>query len=144
MGSLDAGSLDALYRRWLFEVWEGDFAVAEQILAPGFTGHWPDLEVHGPAEAAEQVRRSHEYFSGVRTGLDAGPVVGDGTGGGMVAAAWTFHGTYRGGVPGATAAPGTRVSFRGQDIFRAEDGRFAEYWVVSDALGLMTALGAVG
>lgn len=95
--------------------------------------------MHGPAEAAEQVRRSHAYFTGVRTTLDVGPVVGDG----MVAAGWSFHGSYRGGIPGATAEPGTPVSFSGQDIFRAEDGRFAEYWVVSDALGLMTALGAV-
>ncbi|MEU5993722.1 ester cyclase [Spirillospora sp. NPDC047418] len=135
--------LDALYRRWLFEVWQGDYAVAGEILAPGFTGHWPDLEVHGPAEAAAQVRRSHGYFTDVRTTLDAGPVV-SAAGDGMVAAAWSFHGSYRGGIPGATAAPGTRVSFRGQDVFRAEDGRFAEYWVVSDALGLMTALGALG
>ncbi|MFA1543623.1 ester cyclase [Actinomadura monticuli] len=133
-------ALDGLYRRWLFEVWAGDPAVAREILAPGFTGHWPDLEVHGPDEAAEQVRRSHAYFADVRTTLDAGPVVGDG----MVAAAWSFHGAYRGGIPGATAAPGTRVSFRGQDLFRARDGRFTEYWVVSDALGMMTALGALG
>ncbi|MGP4028189.1 ester cyclase [Actinomadura sp. 3N407] len=133
-------TLEELYRRWLFEVWGGDFDVAAQILTPDFTGHWPNLEVHGPQEAADQVRRSHEYFTGVRTALDAGPVVGDG----MVAAAWSFHGAYRGGVPGATAAPGTPVSFRGQDIFRARDRRFAEYWVVSDALGLMTALGALG
>ena len=31
--------LDALYRRWLFEVWQGDYAVAGEILSPGFTGH---------------------------------------------------------------------------------------------------------
>ncbi|WP_067806382.1 ester cyclase [Actinomadura formosensis] len=133
-------TLDALYRRWLFQVWNGDYAVAEEILAPGFTGHWPDLQVHGPAGAIEQVRRSREYFGDVSTTLDVGPVVGDG----MVAAGWSFHGSYRGGIAGATAAPGTRVSFSGHDIFRAEGGRFTEYWVVSDALGLMTALGAVG
>jgi hypothetical protein len=144
--------LDALYRRWLFEVWQGDYAVAGEILAPGFTGHWPGLEVRGPDQAAEQVRRSHEYFTDIGTALDAGPVIGPvpgspqgaSPGDGMVAAAWTFHGSYQGGIPGATAEPGTRVSFRGQDLFRAEDGRFAEYWVVSDALGLMTALGALG
>lgn len=133
-------TLNRLYRRWLFEVWNGDFAVTGQILTPGFTGHWPNLEVHGPAEAADQVRRSHACFTGVRTTLDVGPVVGDG----MIAAGWSFHGVYSGGVPGATAEPGTPVSFGGQDIFRAEDGRFAEYWVVSDAMGLMTALGALG
>lgn len=132
--------LEELYRRWLFEVWNGDFAVAEQILTPDFTGHWPNLEVRGPAQAADQVRRSQEYFTDAGTVLEVGPVVGDG----MVAAGWSFHGAYRGGIPGATAEPGTRVSFRGQDIFRARDGRFAEYWVVSDVMGLMTALGAAG
>jgi hypothetical protein len=150
-------ALDELYRRWLFEVWTGDLAVAGQILTPDFVGHWPGLEVHGPAEAADQVRLSHEYFADVRTTLDVGPVVGPVPGGpgggrdgagteraGMVAAGWTFHGTYRGGVPGATAEPGTAVSFRGHDIFRARDGRFAEYWVVSDVMGMMTALGAIG
>jgi hypothetical protein len=139
MGTERKGGLDGLYRRWLFEVWAGEFSVAEEILSPGFVGHWPNLTVHGPAEAVEQVRRSHEFFTGVRTALDVGPVVGDG----MVAAGWTFHGAYRGGIPGATAVHGTPVSFSGQDIFRAEDGRFVEYWVVSDAMGLMTALGAV-
>ncbi|MFG2089449.1 MULTISPECIES: ester cyclase [unclassified Spirillospora] len=137
-------ALEELYRRWLFEVWNGDFDVAARILTPDFTGHWPNLEVHGPEEAVDQVRRSHAYFTGVRTTLDVGPVVQGVADDGMVAAAWTFHGAYRGGIPGATAAPGTPVSFRGQDIFRARDGRFAEYWVVSDALGLMTALGALG
>ena len=139
--------LDGLYRRWLFEMWAGDLSVAERILAPDFTGHWPDAQVHGPGEAAEQVRRSHAYFTGVRTSLDAGPVIGPDAGGdgdGMVAAAWTFHGVHRGGFPGATAEPGTAVSLRGHDLFRARDGRFTEYWVVSDALGLMTALGALG
>lgn len=155
-GTVDSGTrdvLDALYRRWLFEVWAGDLAAAEEILAPGFAGHWPNLEVRGPAEAAEQVRRSHAYFTGVRTALDAGPVIGPDPdqdpgrrrpGDGMVAAGWTFSGAYRGGLPGATAEPGTEVSFRGHDVFRARDGRFTEYWVVSDVMGLMTALGAVG
>ncbi|MFI9024584.1 ester cyclase [Streptomyces sp. NPDC053560] len=132
--------LEALYRRWLIDLWHGDFAVAEEILAPGFVGHWPTFDVHGPQETAEQIRQSYEYFDDIKVTLDAGPVVGDG----MVAARWTFHGAYRGGIPGTTAPPGTRVAFAGQDLFRAADGRFTEYWVVSDGLGMMTALGAVG
>lgn len=149
-GTLDRGTrdaLDALYRRWLLEVWAGDPAAAEEVLTPDFTGHWPGLEVRGPAEAAEQVRRSHAFFGGVRTALEVGPVIGpdpDGAGDALVAAGWSFHGAYRGGLPGATAEPGTEVSFRGHDVFRARDGRFCEYWVVSDVMGLMTALGAVG
>ncbi|KAA6212166.1 hypothetical protein CP973_22160 [Streptomyces albofaciens JCM 4342] len=131
--------IDSLYRRWLFDLWHGDFAVAEEILTPDFLGHWPTMDVHGPEGAADQIRRSHEYFTDIRNTLDVGPVIGDG----LVAARWTFHGAYRGGIPGATAEPGTRVSFAGQDIFRVADGRFAEYWVTSDGLGMMTALGAI-
>ncbi|WP_067464825.1 ester cyclase [Actinomadura macra] len=131
-------ALQELYRRWLFEVWTGAFDVAEEILTADFTGHWPGLRVNGPGQAADQVRRSHEYFTAVRTTLDVGPVISDG----MIAAGWSFHGTYRGGIPGATAAPGTPIAFAGHDIFRARDGRLAEYWVVSDTLGMMTALGA--
>lgn len=134
------GTLDALYRRWLFEVWQGEPGVVDEILTSGFVGHWPAFEAHGPHEAAEQVRRSHDYFTDIRTTLDVGPVIGDG----MVAAGWTFHGSYRGGVPGVTAEAGTPVAFRGHDIFRAEGDRFAEYWVVSDVMGMMTQLGALG
>lgn len=131
--------IETLYRRWLFDLWHGDFAVADEILAPDALGHWPGREVHGPDGFVEQVRQSHAFFDDIRNTLDVGPVVGDG----MVAARWTFHGTYREGIPGATAAPGTPIAFTGQDIFRVRDGRLAEYWVVSDALGLMTALGAI-
>jgi len=132
--------IEVLYRHWLFTLWQGDFSVAEKIFTPDFVGHWPGFDVHGPQGAVEQVRMSHGYFTDIENTLDVGPVVGDG----MVAARWTFHGSYREGIPGATVAPGTRISFTGQDIFRVADARFAEYWVVSDALGMMTALGVLG
>ncbi|GAA2623950.1 ester cyclase [Actinomadura fulvescens] len=131
---------EKLYRRWLFDLWQGDFSVAEEILAPAAVGHWPALDVHGPREFVAQVRQSHEMFDDISTSLDVGPVLGDG----MIAAQWTLHGSYKGGIPGATAPPGTRVALKGQDIFRVENGLLAEYWVVSDAMGMMTALGALG
>ncbi|OKI02523.1 hypothetical protein A6A06_15995 [Streptomyces sp. CB02923] len=128
-----------LYRRWLFDLWHGDFSVADEIFAPGIVGHWPAFDVHGPQGVADQVRQSHDYFGDIKITLDVGPIVGDG----LVAAHWTFHGSYRGGIPGVTASSGTRIAFAGQDIFRVADGRFTEYWVVSDGLGMMTALGAL-
>ncbi|MCC9740031.1 ester cyclase [Streptomyces sp. MNU89] len=132
--------LEQLYRHWLQDLWGGDYDLAPEILTPGFTGHWPDREVHGPDGAVEAIRRSHALFGDINTTLDVGPVID----GDRLAARWTFHGTYRGGIPGTTAPPGTRISFTGHDIFRAEGRRFAEYWVVSDVLGMMTRLGAVG
>lgn len=136
----DRETVESLYRRWLFELWYGEFSVAEEILAPEFVGHWPGYEVRGPQETAAQIRQSHEYFSDIELTLDVGPVIDDA----LVAAQWTFHGTYQGGIPGTTAPTGTRISLAGQDIFRCADGKFTEYWVVSDGVGMLTALGALG
>lgn len=129
-----------LYRRWLFEVWYGDYSGVGGIFTPGFVGHWPSMDVHGPQGVVEQIERSRHFFDDIENTLDVGPVID----GDLIAARWTFHGSYREGISGATAAPGTRIGFSGQDIFRAEGGRFAEYWVVSDGLGMMQALGALG
>jgi hypothetical protein len=130
----------ALYRRWLLELWAGDLEVAEEILTADFLGHWPDQDVHGPIGAAEAVRAGRSPFDDIRLTLDVGPI----TGGDKVAARWTFHAAYQGGLPGATVPAGARVAFSGMDILRIDpaSGKFAEYWVVADALGLMTQLGA--
>jgi catechol 2,3-dioxygenase-like lactoylglutathione lyase family enzyme len=133
----DSGA--ALYRRWLLELWGGNLDVAEEIVTADFVGHWPDQDVHGPIGAAEAVRAGRSPFEDIRLDLDVGPIAD----GDKVAARWTFHGAYLGGLPGTTAPAGTRVAFSGMDVLRIDPAtrKFAEYWVVSDALGLMTQLG---
>ncbi|SEG42722.1 SnoaL-like polyketide cyclase [Nonomuraea solani] len=118
-----------LYRRWLLDLWNGDFELAHELVTPDFTGHWPGMDVSGPEGLIEALRQGHEPFGDVKVTLDVGPIVD----GDLVSARWTFGGAYRGGIPGATAAEGTRVAFSGHDILRARDGRFSEYWVISDA-----------
>ena len=132
----------ALYRRWLFELWAGELPVAEEIIAERFVGHWPDQDVVGPRGAALAVQAGRAPFDDISITLDVGPIAEDD----KVAGHWTFHASYRGGLPGATVRPGTRVAFRGIDIVRVDpaSGKLAEYWVVSDALGLMAQLGAAG
>ncbi|WP_280381972.1 ester cyclase [Nocardia wallacei] len=132
--------IDTLYHRWLFGVWYRDYSDVEEIFTPGFVGHWPSLDVHGPHGVVEQIEQSYGYFDDIENTLDVGPVIGSD----MVAARWTFHGSYRDGIPGATVPSGTRIAFSGQDFFRVESGRLAEYWVASDGLGMMQALGALG
>jgi SnoaL-like polyketide cyclase len=138
--------LKALYRRWLLELWQGGEAVAEQILTPDFVIHQarmgPDDStiVRGPQAAVELVRMGHAPFSELTISLEVGPIVD----GDMVAARWSARGIYAGGIPGATAAPGTVVEFGGIDLMRVANGRFAEYWVSSDGLALMAQLGALG
>ncbi|MGR6915992.1 ester cyclase [[Actinomadura] parvosata] len=126
-----------LYRRWLLELWNGDFALAYELVTPDFAGHWPGMEVSGPEGLAEALRQGHAPFDDVKVTLDVGPIVD----GDLVSARWTFAGAYRGGLPGATAAPGTRIAFSGHDILRVREGRFAEYWVISDVQTLNRQLG---
>ncbi|MFI7615184.1 ester cyclase [Nonomuraea terrae] len=126
-----------LYRRWLLELWNGDFDLAYELVTPDFTGHWPGMDVSGPGGLVEALRQGHEPFTDVTVTLDVGPIVD----GDLVSARWTFGGAYRGGVPGATVAEGTRIAFSGHDILRVRDGRFAEYWVISDGQTFSRQLG---
>jgi predicted ester cyclase len=138
-----------LYQRFLNELWRDGAQldeVAGQLATPGFVVHQARVDGtasearRGPAALAGMVGESLALFSDVSVTVDAGPVVEDD----KVAARWTFHGTYEGGIPGATAPPGTQVAFSGIDLFRVEDGRFAEYWVSSDGAHLMAQLGVGG
>jgi hypothetical protein len=142
-------ALYELYERFLSDLWRDGApleALAEELAAPDFVVHQARLDgapseaERGPAALAKLVGEGLALFSGVSVTVDAGPVVGDD----KVAARWTFRGTYRGGVPGATAAAGTEVAFSGIDLFRVEDGRLAEYWVSSDGAHLMAQLGVGG
>ncbi|MFI6482855.1 ester cyclase [Nonomuraea sp. NPDC050663] len=129
--------IDDLYRRWLLELWAGDFALAKELVTPDFLGHWPGMDVHGPDGLVEALRQGHAPFSDVVVTLDVGPIVDRD----LVAARWTFSGSYRGGLPGTSAAAGTAVSFSGHDLLRVSGDRFAEYWVVSDTEGMSRQLG---
>ena len=122
--SPDEGPLARLYRRWLDDLWNGDLALAEEILAPDFTGHWPNepSRVRGPRELATAVREAHSYFAEVRFEIEVGPVV-DGE---LVAARWRGRGTLVDGAGGGHA------SFAGHDLLRADGERFVEYWVIAE------------
>jgi hypothetical protein len=140
-----AADLHRLYRRWMLELWNGDLAVAGEIVTDDFVVHQARVdaassgEVRGPEAVVAMVREGHAPFDGLAFEIEVGPVVE-----GDMAARWAGRGRYRGGVPGATAPAGTPVAFGGIDLLRARGGRFAEYWVSSDGLQLMAQLGALG
>ncbi|NUR86695.1 MAG: SnoaL-like domain-containing protein [Nonomuraea sp.] len=118
--------MEELYERWLLELWNGDFDLAAELVTDDFVGHWPGADVHGAAGLRQAIEQGHAPFEDVKVTLDVGPIVS----GDLVAARWTFAGTYQ----------GRRVAFSGHDLLRARDGRFAEYWVVSDTEGLARQL----
>ena len=141
-----ASELRRLYRRWMLELWNGDLAVATELVTDDFVIHQARSdgagsdERRGPEAVVQLVRDGHAPFDGLTFEIEVGPVVeGD-----LVAARWAGRGRYQGGMPGATAAAGTPVAFGGIDLLRARGDRFAEYWVSSDGLALMGQLGALG
>jgi predicted ester cyclase len=60
-----------------------------------------------------------------------------------IVAHWRAQATHRGEYMGIPPS-GNRVNFTGISIYRIEGGKIAESWGVSDLLGMMQQLGAVG
>jgi predicted ester cyclase len=123
----------------------GNLDLAAEIVTSDFLIHQARVDqadseaARGPDNLRDLIRQSRGAFSEITFAIAVGPIQeGD-----HVAARWTARGLYAGGIPGATAPPGTEVAFGGTDILRLEGDRFAEYWVSSDGLELMAQLGAM-
>lgn len=145
-GTPDRASARQFYYRFLVELWGAEPARRAQLAAELVTddfairrgGH--DDPARGPKALLSLVEQSAALFDDIDVRIDQGPVAD----GDMVAARWTFTGSYSGGLPGARAPEGTRVAFSGLDLVRLADGRAAEYWVSSDADHLMRQLQVEG
>lgn len=124
-----------MYDRWI-EMWNGRPELADERVAPGCPIHQPPNDMRGPEGVRRMVEMGRAPFSAITFRVEVPPIVD----GDRLAARWVSEGIYAGGIPGATAEPGTRIAFRGIDIWRVEDGRIAEYWVSSDGLHLMAQL----
>lgn len=129
---------------WL-ELWNGDYRGTERFIRPDFrvhaalTGGGDGSSIRGPEGLVAWVKESRTAVPNLEFVVEVGPIVqGD-----LLVVRWLAEGTYPGGIPGATAPAGTRVSFTGTDILRLEGGRLAEYWINSDTLLLLTQLGVV-
>ena len=136
---MDAPELEAMYRRWLDEVWgQGRTDVAKELLADDlidhnpYPGQPPGLAGHNWAVA--MVRRA---FPDLRFTPDV--VISDGQ---FVAGRWTMTGTNTGtfdlfGLP----PTGRPVTMTGQEIFRAAGGKLTELWHQEDIPGMLRQLG---
>jgi predicted ester cyclase len=136
-----AADLRGLWGRWL-ALWNGDLAHADEIVHGQIAFHRhpePMTAASGRAALVEWVTVTRALFDDLHFTTEVGPVVD----GDFVAGRWIAEGGYRGGIPGATADPGTRVRFRGNDLWRAEDGLVREYWLSDDLLDLLQQVGAI-
>jgi predicted ester cyclase len=136
---MDAAQLQSMYRRWLSEVWgQGRNDVAAELIAAGlvdhnpYPGQPPGLDGHNWAVA--MIRKA---FPDLRFTADV--IVSDDQ---FVTGRWTMTGTNTGtfdlfGLP----PTGRPVTMTGQEIFRAEGGKFAEVWHQEDVPGMLRQLG---
>src|SRR5437016_5331517 len=120
--SLPGHEARALWERWI-DLWSGDLALAEEIVHPQFAFHRiPPPRIPGGLAGRDGllawIRQTRSLFPDLRFTVEVGPIVD----GDQVAGRWVAEGTYQGGIPGSVAPAGTRVRFRGNDIWRAEDG----------------------
>lgn len=141
---MDAQASKELWGRWL-ELWNGDFAIADELIAPDFVAHFAPAgnsptEVRGPEGLTSWIGGATAAFRDHEFATIVGPIVD----GDMIAGRWVFRGTYQGGFPGASPeAVGTLVEYEGTDIIRIEDGQIVEYWLSADILDLLQQVGVI-
>ncbi|SOD58186.1 SnoaL-like domain-containing protein [Streptomyces zhaozhouensis] len=118
-----ARDLESLYERWITALWNGPADVgeltarAETVVAGDFVGHWPDGDVRGPDGLGRLIAETKGMFTALSFTVEVPPFAG----GDLVAGRWVGRGRTSEGP----------VEFFGNDILRAVNGRFAEYWVAS-------------
>ncbi len=124
-----------LLKRFYKEVYvDWNMRTADELLSPDFISHdWPKNGQKGP----EAFRN---YYQAFRKALpdatyEVKDMLADGD---RVAVRWEMRGTYRAAFPGIEAVPaGQAVTLRGVAIYRIDNGKLVERWVVSDLYELL-------
>ena len=129
---------ETLVTRFFKEVCtEGRSDVAEEIIAPSFVAHDPQV----PSEAGPQgaVRGTQAFRDGAEARWEVQELLSAGD---CVVARWVGTGTHSGELMGVPPT-GKSLSVDAISIFRVSDGKLAEEWTVWDTLGLLQQVGAV-
>jgi hypothetical protein len=138
--TIDRDTALALCQGWA-DFWNGDLSQSEQILAADITVNAAigvdGASVQGRQGVAGWVALLRTVLGEPVFTVEAGPIID----GDLVCGRWHLQGEYADGMPGATAAPGSRVDFTGTDILRIAGGVVAEYWLNSDAHVMAAQLG---
>ena len=128
----------ALLRRFYKEVYvDWDMALADEVLSPRFTSHdWPNDGRTGP-------QAFRDYYAAIRSAVpdalyEVDDLIAEGD---RVVVRWRLLGTHQGDF-GGIAATGRPIALKGIAIYRVDDGKLMERWVVSDLHGLLEEIGA--
>jgi len=133
----------ALAEPWK-ELWNGDLALTDRIIAEDFVAHAAPLTgtgsdlIHGREALNGWVSGIHAILPDLSFEIEVGPIADDD----HMVVRWKARGTYGGGFPGASPdAVGREITFTGTDTLRIADGKLAEYWANADSLLFFQQLG---
>ncbi|MCA1833264.1 MAG: ester cyclase [Actinomycetota bacterium] len=103
-----------------------------------------EYDEHDPLPGQGTGRQgARDRFTALKTGMDPHftleDIIAEGD---KVVVRWTNNGTNVGEFAGMPAT-GRSYSIAGIDIYRVQDGKFAEHWHVVDMLGHMVQLGFI-
>ena len=127
----------ALVRRYWFELWNEKKNIIDEIAVDPVILHFPPGQAHQPPNLHEWFRTAQSAFPDVHFTLHQELAEGD-----LVVSRWSYVATNTGEFLGRTTT-GRKVTDRGIDIFRIENGKIVEMWVAQDSLGLLQQLGVI-
>ena len=131
---------EAVVQRWWEQLWNrGDLAVADEIVAPGFTDHDPASPWAPPGiEGCKTLVTGYRtVFPDIHFTIEQQVAVSN-----TVVSHYRCRGTHRGDLMGV-APTGKSIEVEGISILHLENGRIDHQTTIWDALGLMQQIGAV-
>ena len=127
-----AAANKALLRRFYNDVYvDWNMALVDEVVSPRFTSHdWP--------EGATGPQAFRKYYAAMRAAVpDARYEVDDLIAeGDRVVVRWRLLGTHEGDFRGI-APTGHAIELKGIAIYRVDEGKLIERWVVSDLYGML-------
>jgi predicted ester cyclase len=127
----------AIFQRMIDEVFKGNLAVIDEVLAADYVKHDPasPTEVQGPEGFKQWLgTMSEPYFS--QGNITVEDMIGEGD---KVVVRWTWSGTHTGEFMGISPT-GRQITVKGTCIHRFANGKFVESWSSYDVLGMMQQL----
>ena len=129
----------ALVRRWFEENDKGNEAIVDELCAPDYLDHTPQLP--GAGQGREPLRTSLRSLRAAFTDVEhrVEDVIAEGDR--VVARIWA-RGTFTGELMGIPPN-GKVIEISGISIHRIVDGKFVEHWADLDMLSFLQQLGVV-
>jgi len=123
---------------WFAGAYENE-AIADEVIAPDYVGHFPpNPDLIGREAIKLFNRQTRTAFPDLQLAIDE--LIGEGN---TVVVRWTIRGTHLGELRGGMAPTGKPFIVTGTTTNYLVGGRIAEVWGNIDMLGLMLQLGLV-